>query len=1386
MANRTTDVNLVIRARNEADRAIGSVADALESLLGDAKGASGGVADLGKMLGALDKTFGAISTKVDTASAAFERQRSAIAENKEQLAAIVAQSENAARALQHLRESIVDEILAGRDQAPIIAQIRQVEQEQAALDAQAGKLTRTIAAQATQIDSSQSSLLKLSATARAVEEGQATAAAEIELTTQAMREQAQAAERVTTLQQRINSVTGVSRPDASGSAAAAASVLAEADNIFRRAEARQAEIQALREQEAATAALADAERAEQANRARFNITVDPRGGQARESAAAFIAAAEAEEQMEREAAQLRAALDPLATIQERFNVAVARYRQLATAGKIGADDLAQAEHRLALDAEQARAALEQGGGGKAALFGLRPYELTNLGYQLNDIATQLASGTSLTQTLGQQGGQILQIFPRVTSAIVGAFTNPAFLGAAAVLGGIIIALKEAGDQAARLREYSSQTNFRADGGSYDPSGLSAAEEGLRRLGATAEQARTVVRDFLADGIAPDRIAQFARAAQETAKVLGTDLVAAASEAASAFTGSYDAVAKLDDKLNFLTASEREHIRSLFEEGNAQAARSEALNAYTRRADDAAAKQRGPWAEAAHSLGAAWHALIGFLADSAPIQLTMKVLNGLAGAVKEVGDAITGALGRDVRPSAGSASNIADVTHQIAALKKEIADYEAAIAAKSPIAGTLQRLVDHSKGQLAAAQAELVRLEANAPDTRNEDSNGSAAKQRSDDLHRIETEDELQRLRDAGQQRLLSAAEKVRREELAGQDAARSAADSVVAAAERRRAIAHETAQIEKETDTRSKAAVAEREKAIRDFSKAVGGAEGGAGQNPNSSAVGIGQLTRATAIGVYRSANPSTRLNDDQIADLRRDPATAQKLVDLLTRQNASFLDRLGKEVNAANLYLVHFLGQGGAARAFAAGPNARVDRIGLSADALGGNQAYLRTEGGQGRYRTVGELQRFLGSKAGDAGSSATQLVASEANLLEEARRKQEAFNLAIRHGTDDRQDSIKALREETALYGTALLLAQRGKAVADADREVRQKAEDANKSLKPGETPVVVTQGQIDAAKELAGALFDAQHAREALSARLADAERPLADLEQQRDLLRDQAEFLRSIGELKAADSVDAQIRAIGGSIGKAYDQLIGFYRALNPEQRVQLGILDEAQLDNIIGKLKLAGAQSQEWGKVLGVDAKQIAQTFASSATSAITNFIQKVAAGQNVFKSLGQSVREFAAQFLQSIAQMILQLLAFAAAAQILRALGVPVPSNVGAGVLHTGGIAGSAGGVQRSVNPAIFAAVMRYHNGGIAGFAPDEVPAILQRNEEVLTTGDPRHRFNGGMNGGSSSSGPSSIKVVNAYDPASVLEHGMSTKAGEKVLLNFVTRNSRAFKAALG
>lgn len=57
-----------------------------------------------------------------------------------------------------------------------------------------------------------------------------------------------------------------------------------------------------------------------------------------------------------------------------------------------------------------------------------------------------------------------------------------------------------------------------------------------------------------------------------------------------------------------------------------------------------------------------------------------------------------------------------------------------------------------------------------------------------------------------------------------------------------------------------------------------------------------------------------------------------------------------------------------------------------------------------------------------------------------------------------------------------------------------------------------------------------------------------------------------------------------------------------------------------------------------------------------------------------------------------------------------------------AAIHHAGGIAGDSA-PMRYIHPAYFDNATRYHTGGIAGLAPDEVPAILQRGERIIPRG---------------------------------------------------------------
>lgn len=86
--------------------------------------------------------------------------------------------------------------------------------------------------------------------------------------------------------------------------------------------------------------------------------------------------------------------------------------------------------------------------------------------------------------------------------------------------------------------------------------------------------------------------------------------------------------------------------------------------------------------------------------------------------------------------------------------------------------------------------------------------------------------------------------------------------------------------------------------------------------------------------------------------------------------------------------------------------------------------------------------------------------------------------------------------------------------------------------------------------------------------------------------------------------------------------------------------------------------------------------------------------------------------------------------------------------SVFADILHTGGTVGSAG-PGRMVPAMAFAGATRMHSGGWAGLKPDEVPAILQRGERVLS-----RREAAGFGQGQSAA-PNISVTINARDAES-------------------------------
>jgi hypothetical protein len=127
---------------------------------------------------------------------------------------------------------------------------------------------------------------------------------------------------------------------------------------------------------------------------------------------------------------------------------------------------------------------------------------------------------------------------------------------------------------------------------------------------------------------------------------------------------------------------------------------------------------------------------------------------------------------------------------------------------------------------------------------------------------------------------------------------------------------------------------------------------------------------------------------------------------------------------------------------------------------------------------------------------------------------------------------------------------------------------------------------------------------------------------------------------------------------------------------------------------------------DWGKGLG-------ETLTSAFSSAESAFRDFVTTGKLDFKGLISSVLADLATL--AFKNAVLGPLANWLAGSLGGGLG-----SIFAPVQHEGGMVGGPG-VGRRVPAMAFAGAPRLHAGGWAGLRPDEVPAILQRGERVLS-----------------------------------------------------------------
>lgn len=1407
MANSTRDVELIVRAKVEGEKALNAIVLGLKDLGSTQTSVVAGATKTGNTLSRLGQTFSELNKQVeglkafakvvsslDQAAQAVDRLEGRVGKLTGEMATLTASQEKAAAATLKAK--------AAAEQAAAAYSAQQA--QAAAVRKEAGATSEAYQQQAAalQVAKTERTAANVALRAAVTEEKNVTTALKTVSTQLEMQNSdlAKAQQEWKDLYESAeiagSSLGGVAAEMNTVSAAVTqvTGKLVAAKDAFANEKAIQDEREGYRQIAIQLKAAADAK----TEYARINAALGVHEGPSADlqalradieaRAAASAEAAKADALAANAAENLKDQLNPLGKIQRDLNADLGKARDLYRAGYLTANELAAAEKLLATNADRAAQALKRqsmnSGGGQGAFLGLKPYELHSLSYQINDVFTQLGSGTPVMQVFAQQGGQVFQVFQRqlipalerLGPALAAAAPEIAILVAALVALGA--ALKNIADLAASTKEFAAQLAASADGATYSAEALAETAHQLDVFGGSLADARKELEIFTKAGVNPDLLEKFGRTAEYVAKVTGKDLPAAAKLMADGFTGGLDAIKKLDQEFNFLTAAQLKQIEAMYRGGEGAKANALAYEIFNGKVQKGAEILEGPWGKAMKNFALAWDNLLEAIKNSAVVQVAIDLISKLSHKLAELSEYLPGAQSSaDEKAIAGGANpqqirverQILDLRKQRvealareAAIAKSKADYEAAQARAAAEGRRIApryydpaqdtgKTVAQLDQEIAEAEKHLGQIKESADQIKAEGT--EAEKKAQQEVLQQISDQELARKQAA---KTTSDADKVRiAGEIAYRQALKETTDEVILQAKRQAA---ERAELDRQASSVNTGSLADR---------IIGHESGGRtdAKNPLSSATGLGQFIESTWLGLFRKYYPerAAELGREGILALRKDAQISKDMVELYIKENAASLKAAGVAINDTNLYLAHFLGAGGAAKVLKADPNTPVSQI-LGADQIAANKKVL--EG-----KTASQVIDFAGRSIG-ASEADREALDKQADVIKRLDEQSQSYNDTLDQrikGWQEEGSALAALAKQEGLTLEQKYAAMKAGEIAKAIHQAEGEAIKANTTL---------SQERRDQITKEAGALYDLKHAEELHNEQLKEKREYIQNvigLEQQREtaLKELNAEVTSGTTDQDRVKELQQQIADLTKQIEEAIPKAREFAAALGDEKAV-------AALDKVNLKLKTMTTEVKF--------SKEITTNLVDGLAGAFDNFAQQVAAGVKPITALKNAFLQFASDFLRQIAQMILKQALF-------NALGVSKDGTSGAGNLigsiigslfHEGGVVGGPSNMSRAVNPAIFRNAIKYHTGGVVGLAPNEVPAILKRNEEVLSESDPRNI----LNGGGASNGPvvvppAQVKIVNAIDAGDFVSAGLNTKQGEQSILNLMRNNPGAFKQAL-
>lgn len=395
-------------------------------------------------------------------------------------------------------------------------------------------------------------------------------------------------------------------------------------------------------------------------------------------------------------------------------------------------------------------------------------------------------------------------------------------------------------------------------------------------------------------------------------------------------------------------------------------------------------------------------------------------------------------------------------------------------------------------------------------------------------------------------------------------------------------------------------------------------------------------------------------------------------------------------------------------------GPAARAEAVAATQTYV--DEAAAKLESAEASLALLRAMQQEAQARVPEgftAGAFANDMAANDLRLAIEATDKLQAELVAARARLAEIETSDPAAPINAAGLATTALSNQLNGAISRASRltQALGHAPDALRGLQ--DQAAVLNAGLI-----AAGSGYDALGVSVAQYRAGLEREYGLAQLThyEQRQLAQDQIDAQVTLYEANQRrqaqlDSYISELSKVEPIAAAAGAALVAAAEAPTPPLREQL-----TGWAAVNASLADYATSAMDWGKGL-------ADTLTGAFHSAESAFRAFTTTGKFDFKAfIGSLISDLAVlSFRTSILGPLAKWLGGALGGAAMTA-----------SVLHAGGMAGSAA-PSRQVPAALFADAPRLHEGGWAGLAPDEVPAILQRGERVLS----RRETGAGGSGGS-------------------------------------------------